>query len=164
MLGVASGAGQARGVTGFCIRDGAPGNKLPALAPALLSAAPARRRRGCVFDARNRVEEDDAPVALLLAFARAAGADVLRRNMRSGTTVLVLALGAPGTQLTATRLRLLRRRGGRRDGRQTMPARGGLSSVTLFAGSTRPRRAPASRGQRPITRPTRFSSPAARRT
>ncbi|MFO0009633.1 MAG: hypothetical protein ACK540_09485 [Betaproteobacteria bacterium] len=108
------------------------------VAPALLFAALARRRGGCAFHARHRVEEDDAPVALLLALARAAGADVLRRNMRSGAIVLVHPLGAPGTQLTATRTRLLRRRGGRRDGRQTMPAGGGPANLTRFAVSIWP--------------------------
>ncbi|MFN9108112.1 MAG: hypothetical protein ACK5X1_16440 [Betaproteobacteria bacterium] len=108
------------------------------VAPALLFAALARRRRGCAFHARHRVEEDDAPVALHLALARAAGSDAQRRNKRSGAIVLVRPLGAPGTRLTATRTRLLRRRGGRRDGRQTMPAGGGPANLTRFAVSIWP--------------------------
>ncbi len=112
----------------FSVAGADPVEMLTAPIPA---TAKLLRRARMTIDDIDLVEINEAFAVVVLAWARATGADLAKVNVNGGACALGHPLGATGVRMTATLLNELERTG-RRLGMQTICEGGGLANATLI--------------------------------
>jgi len=88
-------------------------------------------RTGLSIDDIDLFEVNEAFASVVLAWAKATGADLDKVNVHGGAIALGHPLGASGARLATTLVNALERRGGRY-GLQVMCEAGGLANATLY--------------------------------
>jgi len=88
-------------------------------------------RAGMTLDDMDRVEVNEAFASVVLAWARAVGADLERTNVNGGAIALGHPLGCSGARIMTTLVNELERSGGRY-GLQTMCEGGGMANATIL--------------------------------